>query len=43
MAAKDLLVDNGGDREAVKTICEGLPEFDVVPSFTYTVQKERFQ
>ncbi len=34
MAAKDLLINNGSNREAVKTICEGLPEFDVVPSFT---------
>lgn len=34
MAAKDLLIYDGSNREAVKTICEGLPEFDVVPSFT---------
>lgn len=34
MAAKDLFINNGGNWEAVKTICEGLPKFDVVPSFT---------
>lgn len=34
MAAEDLLIDYGGNREAIKTICESLPQLDVVPSFT---------
>lgn len=34
MAAKDLLINNGGNGETVETICERLPELDVVPSFT---------
>lgn len=34
VAAEDLLVDDSSDREAVETIGEGFPEFDVVSSFT---------
>jgi hypothetical protein len=30
-----LLVDDGSDRQAVETVGEGLPQFDVVPAFTW--------
>lgn len=33
--AEDLLVDDGGDGEAVETICECLPQFDVVSALAY--------
>jgi hypothetical protein len=32
-ARKDLFVNDGGDREAVEAICEGLPQLDVVAPF----------
>jgi hypothetical protein len=32
MATEDLLVDYGGHRQAVETVCERLPQLDVVPS-----------
>ena len=35
MAAKDLLVDDGRDGQAVEAVCEGFPKFDVVTPFTY--------
>jgi hypothetical protein len=35
MHCKDLLVDDSGDRQAVETVGEGFPQFDVVPAFTY--------
>ena len=35
MAAEDLLVHDGGDRETVETVREGLPQLDVVPPLTY--------
>lgn len=38
MAAEDFLVDDRGNRQTVEAIREGLPEFDVVPSFTFVVK-----
>jgi hypothetical protein len=35
VATEDLLVDDGCDRQTVETVCECLPQFDVVSSFTY--------
>ena len=35
MAAEDLLVHDGGDRETVETVREGLPQLNVVPPLTY--------
>ena len=35
MAAEDLLVHDGGDGQTVKTVGEGLPQFDVVPPFAW--------
>jgi len=32
MATENLFIDNGCYREAVETVCKGLPELDVVPS-----------
>jgi hypothetical protein len=32
MATEDLLVDYGGNRQAVETVCERFPQLDVVPS-----------
>lgn len=32
MTTKDLLVHNGSDGQTVETVCEGLPELDVVAS-----------
>ncbi len=33
VAAEDLLVDDGGNGEAVETLRERLPELDIVASF----------
>jgi hypothetical protein len=38
MQAKDLLVYDGGDGEAVEAISEGLPQFDVVATFALVVE-----
>ena len=37
MAAEDLLVDDGSNGKAIKTIGEGLPQFDVEPALTYRI------
>lgn len=34
MATEDLLINNGCDRQAVKAVCEGLPQLNVVPPLT---------
>ena len=39
VAAEDLLVDDGGDGKAIKTIREGLPQFDVEPALTYRIKR----
>ena len=36
VTAEDLVGDDGGDREAVKAVCKGLPELDAVPAFAYS-------
>jgi hypothetical protein len=33
VTTEDLLVNNGGNGQAVETVCEGLPQLDVVPPF----------
>lgn len=38
MAAKDFLIDDGGDGQAVETICKSLPQFDVVTSLTLVIE-----
>ena len=38
MHAKDFFVDDGGDREAVETVGEGLPDFDVVAPLALIVE-----
>ena len=38
MAAEDLLVDDGGEGEAVEAVGEGLPQLDVVPSLALVVE-----
>ena len=38
MAAEDLVVDNGGDREAIKAVGESLPQFDREPTLTFVVE-----
>jgi hypothetical protein len=35
---EDLLVDDGGDGQAVEAISEGLPQLDVVPSLALVVE-----
>lgn len=42
MHCKNLLVDDSSDWQAVETVCKGLPQFDIVPAFTYFVD-ESFQ
>ena len=38
MAAEDLVVDNGGDREAIEAVCECLPQFDREPTLAFVVE-----
>lgn len=38
MHGEDLLVDNGGNRQAVEAIGEGLPELDVVAALALIVE-----
>ena len=35
---EDLLVDDGGNRQAVEAIGECLPKLDVVPSFAFIIE-----
>lgn len=35
MAAKNLLINNGCDGQAIKAVSECLPQFDVVASFAW--------
>ena len=35
VAAEDLLIDNGSDGQAIKTVCERLPELNVEPAFAW--------
>ena len=37
MHAKDFLVDNGSDRQAIEAVCEGLPDLDIVPPLALVV------
>lgn len=38
MHGEYLFVDDGSDGEAVETVCERLPELDVVSSLTFVVE-----
>jgi hypothetical protein len=38
MATEYFLIDNCGNWQAVKTICEGFPQLDIVPSFALNWQ-----
>lgn len=38
MTAEDLLVNDGGDGQTVETVCEGLPEFDVIATLALVVE-----
>lgn len=38
MATEYFLVNNGGNGQAIKTICECFPQFDVVPTFAFIVE-----
>ena len=38
MHAEDLLVNQGGDREAVEALCECFPQADVVPPLALVVE-----
>jgi hypothetical protein len=34
MHGEDLFIDDGGDGETIETVCEGLPQFDIISPFT---------
>ena len=38
MHGEDLLVNDGGDGQAIEAICEGFPQLDVVPSLALIVE-----
>lgn len=38
MHGEDLLIDDGGDRQAVEAVGKGLPQLDVVPPFALIVE-----
>lgn len=38
MHAKDFLVDDGSDGQAIEAVCEGLPDLDVVPPLALIVE-----
>lgn len=38
MTAEDLLVNDGGDGQAVEAVCERLPQLDVEPSLALVVE-----
>ena len=38
MHGENLLINDGSDRQAVETIGESFPQFDVVPSFAFIVE-----
>lgn len=35
---EDLLIDDGGDRQAVEAICKSLPELDVVATLAFVIE-----
>lgn len=39
MTTEDLLIHNGGYRQTVETISEGLPQLNIKPSFAYKKTK----
>jgi len=39
--AENLLVDDGGNGQAVEAVSEGLPQLDVVPPLACWVERER--
>lgn len=40
VTAKDLLVDDGSNGQAVEAVCESFPEFNVVTPFTFRGSNE---
>jgi len=38
MHGEDLLVDYGGNRQAVKTIGKSFPQLDIIPTFAFVVE-----
>lgn len=38
MHREDLLIDDGGNRQAVEAICECLPQLDVVAALAFVVE-----
>ena len=38
MHGEDLLINDGGDRQAVEAVGKGLPQLDVVPPFALIVE-----
>lgn len=38
MHGKDFFINDGGDRQTIKAICECLPKLDIVPSFALVVK-----
>jgi len=38
MHAKDFLVDNGSDRQAIEAVCEGLPDLHIVTPLALVVE-----
>merc|ERR1719361_920152 len=38
VTTEDLLVNDGGNGQAVETVCEGLPQLDVVPPFAFIIE-----
>lgn len=41
MTTEDLLIHNGGYRQTVETISEGLPQLNIKPSFAYKKKTSR--
>jgi hypothetical protein len=38
MATENFFINDGRNGKAVEAICEGLPQFDIVPPFTFIVE-----
>ena len=38
MHAEDFIIDDGGNGQAIESVCESFPEFDVVSSLAFVVK-----
>jgi hypothetical protein len=38
MHGENLLVNDGGDWQAIEAVCEGLPQLDIIPSLALIVE-----